>query len=136
MLSFLLQHPRFIFQHDSASLHTVHVSMNCLQACSILPWLAWSPDLYGCTLWERYHRVHPENYEKETTTIFEYWWLSLIIGDNLAQYSAEHYLVTSSIHVMLDESLISKPEVDQHLIRFLRLWLPNLEKNHSIVWRF
>ena len=44
LLSFLLRHPGFTFQHNT-HLRMTRVAMNCLQACPKLPWPAWFPDL-------------------------------------------------------------------------------------------
>ena len=40
-----MQHIGLTYKHDNAGALKVRVAMNCLQACRILPWPAWSPDL-------------------------------------------------------------------------------------------
>ena len=52
---FLLREPELTFQHDKFWLQTVCVSMNFLQAFSILPWPASSSDLSSIEhIWDVY----------------------------------------------------------------------------------
>ena len=44
-LPFLLQHLELTFQYDNVRPYSAHVVINCLQACLIFPWSAWSLDI-------------------------------------------------------------------------------------------
>ena len=75
------------------------VIMNCLEACSIIPWPNWSPILISQSTFG--------NHEKVIAFIPEHCRLNSIVRDNLAQNSALHHPVTLSVYVVPDDILFS-----------------------------
>ena len=75
-LQFLFRRPGLIFQHDNGRPHAARVAMNFHQACPILPWIAWLPDLSPIDhIWDVMRRrllpsQNTDDLDKELQTIW------------------------------------------------------------------